>query len=240
MARSDAYTSTGLQRFLDRIMNHGLEALGLYYSTYRAIVVDNVDDTDQGKLVIRCPAVGDVTDTRRTAYPIAPGAGSQFGVRFIPPVGSQVYVEFENGRVDMPLWKGAWWGKDQLPSDWRGNPQAHGWFTPAGHQILIDDKSDQQRVRILHVSGSEIVMDNNGGISIRNKSGQKVNVGLNASEAAVLGDTLKSLLEETLDAVQQLTVPTAVGPSGPPTNAPLFASVKARLRTALSQTVLVK
>lgn len=46
-------------------------------------------------------------------------------------------------------------------------------------------------------------------------------------------ESLKGLLEELLDAVGQITVPTPAGPSGPPVNAAAFIALKARLTTLL-------
>ena len=56
----------------------------------------------------------------------------------------------------------------------------------------------------------------------------------NAEESMVLGDTLKGLLEELINAINALTVPTPVGPSGPPINAPQFSGISAKLQTMLS------
>ena len=83
-------------------------------------------------------------------------------------------------------------------------------------------------------------MDKDGNVSIHNKDGSKVNVGLGADEAAVRGDTLKSLLEELIDTINALTVPTGVGPSGTPINIADFTAVKNKLKNFLSETVVVK
>ena len=239
------YSATGFRQFMDRLVMHGLEHLNLYYSTYRAVVVSNEDpDNDgqpdpQGRLRIRVPAIGDTSAVERIAYPITPLAGAQHGIKFIPEAGDQVWVEFENGRVDMPLWKGGWWARDEIPDDFKG-AKAHGWFTRGGHQVLLDETDGEEVVRVRHLSGSEIEFDKNGSIFIRNTNGQMVEVGLDADEAAVLGDTLKGLLDELIDAIAALTVPTGVGPSGTPVNIAQFQSIKSRWQTFLSQTVKVK
>lgn len=235
----------GLRGFIDRLVLHGLEHLGLYYSTYRAVVVSNEDpDNDgqpdpQGRLRVRVPMLGDTRDVERIAYPIAPLAGAQHGIKFIPEAGDQVYVEFENGRVDIPLWKGGWWAQDEIPDDFQGT-KAHGWFTRGGHYMLLDETDNEAVLRIRHLSGSEIEFDKDGNIFIRNVDGKTVEVGRSAQEAAVLGDTLKGLLDELIDAIGALTVPTGVGPSGTPINIAQFQSIKARWEQFLSQTVKVK
>lgn len=55
--------------------------------------------------------------------------------------------------------------------------------------------------------------------------------GANATESAVKGDTLESLLEQLIDAINLISVTTAVGPSGPPINAAQFIAIKNQLAT---------
>jgi hypothetical protein len=239
MMGSDHYSGSPFRRFIDRLVIAGLESFGLYYGNYRAIVVDNSDSNNQGKLIIRCPAVGDTKEIRRTAYPKAPSAGSGHGFRVIPPKDSFVWVSFENGKLDMPIWEGSWWCKDQLPEDWKDNVEAGGLISPGGHQFFFNDKSGEKEVRIRHSGGATIRIDNDGNIEITNSSGKTVYVGSDASEAAVLGDTLKGLLDELIDAIAALTVPTSVGPSGTPVNVAQFQAIKARWQRFLSTTVKV-
>lgn len=234
-----AYGAQGFWRFLDRLRNHGLEAFRLYYGIYRAQVVDNVDDLNQGRLRIRVPSIGDTEGTERIAYPKAPMAGNGFGLKATPPKDSFVWVVFEGGRPDMPVWEAGIWGQDHIPEALRDVDQ-HGWFTPKGHKILLDEKDGQETVTVEHKNGAKISIDKDGNIEITNVDGKTVYVGRSANEAAVLGDTLKGLLDELIDAIVALTVPTGMGPSGIPINAAQFQAIKARWRNFLSGTVKVK
>jgi len=247
---SIAYSSKGFYRFLDHITTHGLEMIGLYYGNYRAEVIDNEDPDNAGqpdpfgRLKIFVPSVdGNSRLTERIAWPRLPLAGPGYGLKTLPPVGGWVWVEFERGRVDLPIWTGGWYAENDIPDDLKP-VEAHGWFTPQGHQILMDEQSGSEFIRIKHNNGeTQIELDSEGSIFIVNKSGQKVNIGDGAdtaNEPAILGETLKGLLEQLIDAITALTVPTGVGPSGTPINAAQFAAVKSQLQTALSQTVNVK
>jgi len=60
-------------------------------------------------------------------------------------------------------------------------------------------------------------------------------LGLDASEKIVLGDTLKDLLGQILDAIGKITVLTGTGPSSPPSNAAQFIAIKTKLSTILSK-----
>lgn len=54
------------------------------------------------------------------------------------------------------------------------------------------------------------------------------------NEAMVLGDTLKDLLSDTIDAIMKITVGTAVGTSSTPINVASFIQIKAKLDSILS------
>ena len=69
-----------------------------------------------------------------------------------------------------------------------------------------------------------------------NGQGDQVLIGgTSASEPIVLGNALKSLLQELITAITAITVPTGVGPSGPPVNAAQINGIAQRLDTILSQ-----
>lgn len=79
-----------------------------YYGKYRGLVVDNLDPMRIGRVVVQCPGVlGEATSS--WAMPCVPAAGLQAGVYVVPPVGSQVWVEFEQGDPDYPIWTGGYW-----------------------------------------------------------------------------------------------------------------------------------
>ncbi len=68
----------------------------------------------------------------------------------------------------------------------------------------------------------------------------KIMLGDQAGEHAVLGDTLLSLKKELVDLILQHTHTSAAGESLPPTNAPRFSQLKAKLKTFLSSFIFVK
>ena len=48
--------------------------------------------------------------------PCAPFAGSGVGFFALPPVGANVWVEFEGGDPDYPIWSGCFWGAGEVPA----------------------------------------------------------------------------------------------------------------------------
>lgn len=79
-----------------------------YYGKYRAIVVDINDPQKRSRIRVQCPKVlGDATSSWcEICVPVAYDGGGDF---CLPKVGETVWVEFEEGDVNKPIFVGAWW-----------------------------------------------------------------------------------------------------------------------------------
>jgi Type VI secretion system/phage-baseplate injector OB domain len=81
---------------------------GPHYGKYRGKVATNLDPLSLGRVQVGCPAV--LGDGRLSwAMPSLPYAGPGVGLFLIPPVGADVWVEFEGGDPDYPIWAGCFW-----------------------------------------------------------------------------------------------------------------------------------
>jgi uncharacterized protein involved in type VI secretion and phage assembly len=80
-----------------------------YYGKYRGTVVNNVDPMQIGRLQALVPDVSGVAPTS-WAMPCLPGAGINTGFFTVPQIGSGVWIEFEQGDPDRPIWVGGYWG----------------------------------------------------------------------------------------------------------------------------------
>jgi hypothetical protein len=80
-----------------------------FYGKYRGTVINNIDPEFRGRLMVE---VADVFGPGFSSWalPCLPFGGMQAGVYLVPPMQSQVWVEFENGDSDYPIWVGAFWG----------------------------------------------------------------------------------------------------------------------------------
>ena len=84
-----------------------------YYGKYRAEVASNDDPLKIGRLQLTVPDFPAMKEA--WALPCTPYAGPNVGFYAIPPVGSAVWVEFEGGNPDSPIWSGCFWLSGQVP-----------------------------------------------------------------------------------------------------------------------------
>jgi hypothetical protein len=79
------------------------------HGKYRATVFNNIDPEQRGRIMALVPDVLGVTPSN-WALPCAPFAGMQGGVFAVPQIGAGVWIEFEQGDPDYPIWVGGFWG----------------------------------------------------------------------------------------------------------------------------------
>lgn len=82
---------------------------GKYYGKYRGMVVNNIDPMQMGRLQVQVP---DVLGIGLSSWAMAcvPFTGKQSGMYVVPQIGAGVWVEFEQGNPDYPIWVGGFWG----------------------------------------------------------------------------------------------------------------------------------
>jgi uncharacterized protein involved in type VI secretion and phage assembly len=94
-----------------------------YYGKYRGKVTDNCDPDGLGRIRAKVPDVPGANEMD-WATPCVPYAGNSTGVWFIPPIGANVWIEFERGETDFPIWSGGFWVEDdnlfrRLRTQWK-------------------------------------------------------------------------------------------------------------------------
>ena len=122
-----------------------------YYGKYRGIVTDVDDPNNQLRIRATVPAVlGE--HACGWAMPAAPFAGDGLGMVMLPKVGSGVWIEFEAGRLDSPIWSGAWWADGERPQPQGARVRVL--VSEKGHKLIFDDEADE--LKLVHGSGPEI------------------------------------------------------------------------------------
>jgi hypothetical protein len=83
-----------------------------YIGKYRATVILNTDPEQRGRLQLMIPAVLGPTPSTwaEPCVQLAGPTGPPMGVYMVPPIGAGVWVEFEQGDPDKPVWVGCRWG----------------------------------------------------------------------------------------------------------------------------------
>lgn len=153
-----------------------------FYGKYRGIVIDNADPKKLGRLKLQVPSVlGDEVVTG-WALPCLPYGGDvNQGFWFIPEVGAGVWVEFEEGDLEFPLWVGTFWseagGESEAPkpNDKDGAEQGSVQDPPTskiiktkkGHTIQLEDAEGDEQVIIQDNQNKHLISLNSTGIKIQ-------------------------------------------------------------------------
>jgi uncharacterized protein involved in type VI secretion and phage assembly len=90
---------------------------GHHHGKYRGRVVSNDDPLGLGRVQISCPSL--LGSGRQSwALPSLPYAGPGVGLFLVPPADADIWVEFEGGDLDRPIWSGCFWSSgDDVPAD---------------------------------------------------------------------------------------------------------------------------
>lgn len=190
--------------FLKDIIYVGLEKFGRYYSTYRAFVADNDDPQKLQKLKLIIPGIqSNASD--KWVPPCNVFYGINWGSQCIPPKGSTVWVEFEKGDPNYPIWRHGYPGKDDIEAaPPRLTSVNNFWFmTPQGSIIEMND--DLGTITITDARGS-IVQTSKKGISMKPADGMQIFQGDidKADNPATLGNPAEDILNRHNDQLTDL------------------------------------
>ena len=184
------------------INKRGLEALGRFYSKYRALVISNDDKEYLNRLKVLVPSV-DNTFTE-WAYPSSQYGSPDTGFKHITPSpGEIVWVEFENGDPLYPIWSYHGWASNECPEELK-NPNTFGFKTKSGIKVIIDDENQTVDLSIDSLEESKIhisIIDSNININtlgVINLNGNNQGIVL----TDILTDKLNSL-EKELNSLKQ-------------------------------------
>lgn len=116
-----------------------------FFGKYRGKVVSNCDPKGLGRLQIKVPAVlGDNSDC--WAMPAVPYAGPDVGLILLPPENANIWVEFEAGNINYPIWTGCFWGEGEYPSE-ADKPEVK-LLKLAGISLLLDETASDGSIQL--------------------------------------------------------------------------------------------
>ncbi len=144
-------------------------------------MIENVDPEQRGRILVQVPdALG--TKPSSWAMPCVPAAGIRAGVFVVPPIGSQVWVEFEQGDPDYPIWAGGFWGSAADVPVFAVTPAAIPpgqnmlLQTTGGNVVMVSDAppSPASGGIVLKSAGGAMIVVNESGIYISNGRGAAI------------------------------------------------------------------
>lgn len=124
-----------------------------FYGKYRGVVSDNRDPLMLGRIRAK---VQDVFGEHESgwALPALPYAGKKVGLFLIPPTDAWVWIEFEHGDPEYPIWTGCFWAQGEVP------------VSPAVAEMKVL-KTDVATITLNDVTGA-------GGVTIETTTGMKI------------------------------------------------------------------
>jgi hypothetical protein len=196
---TDAFTRLRSQDpvgyMLEAVRRFGFEQLfSRYYGIYRAIVIDTKDPQKRGRCRVLVPALGhqDESDVPTDIYALPCSNGLSIGsnniphgVFFPPEVGDQVFVCFERGLAQNPIYMGGWWhdgAEGSAPEIRKEVPTVRGLRTVYGHEVLFDDANGNVTIVVgsgsggqcaskITMSATTVTVASNGGAVVRLQEG---------------------------------------------------------------------
>ncbi len=153
-----------------------------FYGKYRGTVINNIDPMQLGRLLVMVPDVLGPTPSSwaEPCVPLAGPTGPPMGVYLVPPIGAGVWVEFEQGDPEYPIWTGCRWGapSDIPPLARAGNPADPNIVLQSllQHTVMISDLPPTPATGgiILKSATGAMIVVNDSGIYIQNGKGAAI------------------------------------------------------------------
>ena len=160
-----------------------------FYGKYRGIVTDINDPLMIGRIRARVPDVmGD--GESGWALPCAPFGGQSTGFFALPSTGAGVWMEFEHGDPDYPIWSGCWWGSvAEMPPILLAPPYKKMMIkTEGGITVILDDTPGIGGITLETASGQKIVMNS---INVEITNGQGASIKLMGPQVSINSGALE-------------------------------------------------
>ena len=161
-------------------------------------IIDNKDPESLGRVRVQFPWK---TAMHQTAWVrmAVPMAGNNRGTYFMPEVGDEVLVAFEQGSLDAPLVIGALWSSKDKPPE--TNQTSHNdrrlIKSRSGHQIILDDTAGNEKIQITDKTGNNTITIDSSTNTITIQSGSNLKIRSQTLELEA-GSTMALKAAETL------------------------------------------
>jgi uncharacterized protein involved in type VI secretion and phage assembly len=140
--------------------------------------VNNVDPMMIGRIQVMVPDVSGPLPSS-WAMPCFPVTGIQNGVFTVPPIGAGVWVEFEQGNPDYPIWVGGYYSAADVPAMARAVPPGLSSFTfqtTLQNGITISDTPGPTGGILIKTTTGAMISVSDVGIVISNGKGATISM----------------------------------------------------------------
>jgi uncharacterized protein involved in type VI secretion and phage assembly len=148
-----------------------------YFGKYRGTVLNVVDPEQRGRIQVMVPDVSGFA-LSSWAMPAFPIGGIQMGMFSLPLPGSGVWIEFEQGDLDYPIWTGIFFGSAaEVPLMAHLVPPAVPGIvlqTVLQNGLLISDVPGPTGGIMLKTTAGAMILINEIGITISNGQGAMI------------------------------------------------------------------
>lgn len=177
-----------------------------FFGKYRGKVTNTKDLNKRGRIEVSVPSV--LGDKCLWAEPCVPYAGKDIGMFAIPPKGANVWVEFEGGNIDRPIWTGCFWSQTEMPkkaadATTAGEPEKMQMFKTQGFTISVKSLSKGEKYLLLEVDKPVVdkplkVQFDENGIEINNNNQTSVKLTEKEIELKNGKDSIVKITEENI------------------------------------------
>ena len=152
---------------------------GPFFGKFRGTVVNNIDPEQIGRIQAIVPAVLGLLPSS-WAMPCVPVAGINMGLFTVPPVGSGVWIEFERGDPEYPVWVGGYWGSAaETPALARAVPPGLSGITlqtTLKNGIVVSDTPGPTGGILIQTTSGATISVSDFGITISNGKGAVISM----------------------------------------------------------------
>jgi len=148
---------------------------------YSGVVMGTVKSApdELGRVQVQLPWLSESMGDYPWAAVATPLTGGDRGMYFMPELGDEVAVAFEQGSFEHPIIVGFLWNGAQQPPE--TDPKNRVIVTPGGHTLRFEDGDNSKKIIIRSNGRHEIILDDT-------PAGQTVTLKTNGNQTIVLDD----------------------------------------------------
>lgn len=150
-----------------------------HFGKYRAIVTETNDPQQQGRIKVKCPKILGEFESD-WCLPSVPIAGPNCGWITLPQPNDMVWLEFEEGDPEKPIYSGFLWGSGEAPT---ADNQVSIFIDVHGNKI----STSVNGIEFISKDGDKLVLSNSH-IELISKDGDKMVLGNSNINMNTTGD----------------------------------------------------